>query len=311
MVSQKPFQIVLARPRGFCAGVDRAITIVEKVLDKYGPPIFVRHEIVHNPHVVERLHRRGAIFVEELENVPRGSSIIFSAHGVSPAVRKQAEKLGLKVVDATCPLVTKVHNEARHYAKNGYTIILIGHPDHVEVKGTVGEAPDRIMVVSSVEDVASVEVENREKISYLTQTTLSINDSTEIIGELRLRFPLIAGPTKNDICYATQNRQNAVKALANEVEMIFVVGAPNSSNTLRLVEVASAAGVVARRIQSAAELHSNWLADIKSLGITAGASAPEDIVQGIVQSLKDMLPGARVRELTLVEENVTFALPSI
>ncbi|MBF0287178.1 MAG: 4-hydroxy-3-methylbut-2-enyl diphosphate reductase [SAR324 cluster bacterium] len=303
--------LILAKPRGFCAGVDRAITIVEKTLDLYGPPIYIRHEIVHNPHVVERLRKRGAIFVEELDNIPKGAKVIFSAHGVSPAIRQEAKQLGLEALDATCPLVTKVHNEAQRYAKNEFTIILIGHRDHVEVQGTVGEAPNRILVVSTVDDINSLHVPNKDKVAYLTQTTLSLDDTAEIIAALKEKFPKIQGPSKEDICYATQNRQNAVKAIAKEVDLVLVVGAPNSSNTLRLVEVAKACGISAKRIESAMEIQAKWLDGVQQIGVTAGASAPEDIVQDIIRTLQGIVPNNTVKEFTLVEEHVIFPLPTI
>ncbi len=303
--------MVLASPRGFCAGVDRAINIVEKALDLFGAPIYVQHEIVHNKHVVQRLRDDGAIFVENVDEIPEGSHVIYSAHGVSPAVRERAEKLKLKVLDATCPLVTKVHGEAQRYASKKHTIILIGHRDHVEVQGTVGEAPERIIVVGSVEEVPTLKIENDDKIGYITQTTLSIDDTAEIIDALKKRFPKIKGPTKDDICYATQNRQNAVKALSREVELVLVVGAQNSSNSVRLLEVARATGVKARRIESAAELKSEWLEGINNIGITAGASAPEDIVQGIIKKLRQMSSSSQVRDLQIVREDVTFALPAV
>lgn len=302
--------IVLASPRGFCAGVDRAITIVERALDLYGPPIYIRHEIVHNPHVVNRLKKRGAIFVEELKEVPEGSHVIFSAHGVSPSIREEAKQLKLKALDATCPLVTKVHLEAQRYAKNNYTIILIGHHDHVEVQGTVGEAPNCILVISTLEDVKHLEVPNRNKVAYLTQTTLSIDDTAEIVTALKNKYPKIEGPPKEDICYATQNRQNAVKSMANEVDFVLVLGAPNSSNTLRLVEVARTYGIPAKRIESAEEILPQWFDGIERIGVTAGASAPEDIVQNIITTLRQMASRSSIKELKLVEENVTFALPS-
>ena len=303
--------LILAKPRGFCAGVDRAITIVEKALESYGPPIYIRHEIVHNPHVVKRLQKCGAIFVEDLEEVPKGAWIIFSAHGVSPTVRKKAVELGLKTLDATCPLVTKVHLEAQRFAKSGYTIILIGHHDHVEVQGTVGEAPHSIIVVSSIEDVEKLAISPNQKVAYLTQTTLSMDDTAEIIAALKWKFPAIQGPPKEDICYATQNRQNAVKVMADEVDLVLVLGAPNSSNTLRLVEVARANGIPAKRIESVNEIQLEWLNGIKRIGITAGASAPEEIVQETINALKNMSVDSQVREFTLVEENVTFVLPSV
>ena len=309
--SQAEIKMVLASPRGFCAGVDRAITIVEKALEIYGAPIYVQHEIVHNKHVVQRLRDDGAVFVENVDEIPEGSHVIYSAHGVAPEVRQRADKRNLKVIDATCPLVTKVHGEAKRYAEKKHTIILIGHQDHVEVQGTVGEAPERIIVVGSVEEVASLKVEDENKIGYITQTTLSMDDTSEIIDILKKRFPKIQGPAKDDICYATQNRQNAVKALSKEVELVLVVGAQNSSNSLRLLEVAKSTGVNARRIESAAELKIEWLEGISDIGITAGASAPEDIVQGIVNRIREMSASSRIRDLEIVKEDVTFALPAV
>ena len=309
--SQAEIKMVLASPRGFCAGVDRAITIVEKALEIYGAPIYVQHEIVHNKHVVQRLRDDGAVFVENVDEIPEGSHVIYSAHGVAPEVRRRAEKRNLKVLDATCPLVTKVHGEAQRYAEKKHTIILIGHKDHVEVQGTVGEAPERIIVVGSVEEVASLKIEDENKIGYITQTTLSMDDTSEIIDILKKRFPKIQGPAKDDICYATQNRQNAVKALSKEVELVLVVGAQNSSNSLRLLEVAKSTGVNARRIESAAELKVEWLEGVSDIGITAGASAPEDIVQGIVNQIREISASSRILDLEIVKEDVTFALPAV
>jgi len=304
-------ELVLASPRGFCAGVDRAITIVEKALERFGPPIYVRHEIVHNPHVVGRLRDQGVIFVEEIEDVPEGAHAIFSARGVSPLVREKAANRGLQVIDATCPLVTKVHGEAKRYASRDYTIILVGHRDHVEVEGTVGEAPERTIVVGTVDDAEQVQLPPGTPVAYLTQTTLSLDDTAEIIAILRRRFPHIEGPAKDDICYATQNRQNAVKELTKAVDLVLVVGAQNSSNTVRLVEVARAAGVPAYRIESAEHIRTEWVERASRIGITAGASAPEDIVQGIVAHLSAMATESTVRELELVREDVTFALPAV
>ena len=306
-----PLNLVLASPRGFCAGVDRAITIVEKALEMYGAPIYVQHEIVHNKHVVQRLRNDGAVFVENIDEIPEGSHAIFSAHGVSPEVRKRAEKRKLQVLDATCPLVTKVHREAQRYAKEEHTIILIGHHNHVEVKGTVGEAPEHIFVVGTVEEVSDLKIPDEQKVGYITQTTLSLDDTAEIITALKERFPEIKGPAKDDICYATQNRQNAVKALSKEVDLVLVVGAQNSSNSVRLLEVAEATGVKARRIESAAELDPEWLEEVRNVGITAGASAPEDIVQGIVAEISKMSSSSSVRDLEIVQEDVTFALPTV
>ena len=306
-----PLNLVLASPRGFCAGVDRAITIVEKALEMYGAPIYVQHEIVHNKHVVQRLRKEGAVFVENIDEIPEGSHAIFSAHGVSPEVRKRAEKRKLQVLDATCPLVTKVHREAQRYAQKEHTIILIGHHNHVEVKGTVGEAPEHIFVVGTVEEVSDLKIPDEKKVGYITQTTLSLDDTAEIITALKERFPEIKGPAKDDICYATQNRQNAVKALSKEVDLVLVVGAQNSSNSVRLLEVAETTGVKARRIESAAELDPEWLEEVRNVGITAGASAPEDIVQGIVAEISKMSSSSSVRDLEIVQEDVTFALPTV
>ncbi len=306
-----PLNLVLASPRGFCAGVDRAITIVEKALEMYGAPIYVQHEIVHNKHVVQRLRNEGAVFVENIDEIPEGSHAIFSAHGVSPEVRKRAEKRKLQVLDATCPLVTKVHREAQRYAQKEHTIILIGHHNHVEVKGTVGEAPEHIFVVGTVEEVSDLKIPDEKKVGYITQTTLSLDDTAEIIIALKERFPEIKGPAKDDICYATQNRQNAVKALSKEVDLVLVVGAQNSSNSVRLLEVAETTGVKARRIESAAELDPEWLEEVRNVGITAGASAPEDIVQGIVAEISKMSSSSSVRDLEIVQEDVTFALPTV
>jgi 4-hydroxy-3-methylbut-2-enyl diphosphate reductase len=306
-----PLNLVLASPRGFCAGVDRAITIVEKALEMYGAPIYVQHEIVHNKHVVQRLRNEGAVFVENIDEIPEGSHAIFSAHGVSPEVRKRAEKRKLQVLDATCPLVTKVHREAQRYAQKKHTIILIGHHNHVEVKGTVGEAPEHIFVVGTVEEVSDLKIPDEQKVGYITQTTLSLDDTAEIITALKKRFPEIKGPAKDDICYATQNRQNAVKALSKEVDLVLVVGAQNSSNSVRLLEVAETTGVKARRIESAAELNPEWLEEVRNVGITAGASAPEDIVQGIVAEISKMSSSSSVRDLEIVQEDVTFALPTV
>ena len=306
-----PLNLVLASPRGFCAGVDRAITIVEKALEMYGAPIYVQHEIVHNKHVVQRLRNEGAVFVENIDEIPEVSHAIFSAHGVSREVRKRADKRKLQVLDATCPLVTKVHREAQRYAQKEHTIILIGHHNHVEVKGTVGEAPEHIFVVGTVEEVSDLKIPNEKKVGYITQTTLSLDDTAEIITALKERFPEIKGPAKDDICYATQNRQNAVKALSKEVDLVLVVGAQNSSNSVRLLEVAETTGVKARRIESAAELNPEWLEKVRNVGITAGASAPEDIVQGIVAEISKMSSSSSVRDLEIVQEDVTFALPTV
>ena len=310
-MNEKKLEIVLARPRGFCAGVDRAILIVENALKKWGPPVYVRHEIVHNRHVVERLQAQGVIFVEEIKDIPIGSHAIFSAHGVSPAVRQQAKEQSLEVVDATCPLVTKVQGEAQRYRRKNFTILLIGHAEHVEVQGTMGEAPEQMIVIETIQDAEKVQLPDSNQVAYLTQTTLSLDDTFEIIKILKKRFPSIEGPPKDDICYATQNRQNAVKELASQVERILVVGASNSSNTLRLVEVAKAQGTEARRVEEASQIEKTDVERVGSIGITAGASAPEDVVQSIVAKLCELAPQHIVRELKIVDENVNFALPAI
>ncbi len=302
-------RILLAAPRGFCAGVDRAIEIVELALSIYGRPVFVRHEIVHNRHVVERLRGMGAVFVDDLAEVPGGAVVVFSAHGVSPAVREEAARRGLRPIDATCPLVTKVHLEARRHAAEGREILLIGHGGHVEVEGTMGEAPGRIRLVESVADAERVEVRDPARVAYLTQTTLSVDDTRAIVEVLRRRFPRIAGPPQEDICYATQNRQNAVKGLAPRIDLLLVVGAPNSSNSRRLVEVSRAAGVRAELVEEAADIDPTWLAGVGTLGITAGASAPEDLVGSIVERLRT-LGGEEPVEVPTVVENVRFALPA-
>jgi 4-hydroxy-3-methylbut-2-enyl diphosphate reductase len=301
-------QIVLAGPRGFCAGVERAIEVVERALDVVGGPIYVRREIVHNRHVVEELRQKGAIFVEELDEVPPGATVIFSAHGIAPAVREAAQARGLQVIDATCPLVTKVHVEAKRYAREGYTIVLVGHADHDEVIGTTGEAPERIVVVASVEEAARLEVEDPEKVAYLTQTTLSVDDTRAIIDVLRRRFPRIVGPAKDDICYATQNRQAAVKELARDVDLVLVLGAANSSNANRLREVAEALGTPAHLINDVRDIRPEWLVGVGRIGVTAGASTPEFLVREVVDYLA-VRSAVLVRELSVVEEDVRFGLP--
>ncbi len=301
-------EIVLAGPRGFCAGVERAIEVVERALDVVGGPIYVRREIVHNRHVVEALREKGAIFVEELDEVPAGATVIFSAHGISPAVREDARARGLRVIDATCPLVTKVHVEAQRYAREGYTIVLVGHADHDEVIGTTGEAPERIVVIASVEEAERLEVENPEKVAYLTQTTLSVDDTRAIVEVLRRRFPGIVGPSKDDICYATQNRQAAVKKLAAGVDLVLVLGAANSSNANRLREVAAALGTRAHLINDVRDIKSEWLEGVTRVGVTAGASTPEFLVREVVAYLSSRTSPA-VRELNVVGEDVRFGLP--
>jgi 4-hydroxy-3-methylbut-2-en-1-yl diphosphate reductase len=301
-------EIVLAGPRGFCAGVERAIEIVEGALEVVGVPIYVRREIVHNRHVVEALREKGAIFVDELDEVPEGATVIFSAHGVSPAVRESATARQLRVIDATCPLVTKVHLEAIRYAKEGRTIVLVGHADHDEVIGTLGEAPRRIVVIDSVEEAERLVVEDPEKVAYLTQTTLSVDDTKAVIEVLRRRFPAILGPSRDDICYATQNRQAAVKQLANDVDMVLVLGAANSSNANRLREVAEALGTRARLINDVRDIRPEWLEGCARIGVTAGASTPEFLVREVVEYLGGRGAPA-VREFRVVEEDVRFGLP--
>ncbi|MFN4179582.1 MAG: 4-hydroxy-3-methylbut-2-enyl diphosphate reductase [Armatimonadota bacterium] len=301
-------RVVLASPRGFCAGVVRAIEIVETVLQSLPPPIYVRKEIVHNRFVVEQLKQRGVIFVNELDEVPEGAIVIFSAHGVSPAVREMAKQKNLKVIDATCPLVTKVHIEAIKFAQEGYSIILIGHACHEEVEGTMGEAPHCTYLVQSVEDVEKLQVPNPEKVAYLTQTTLSVDDTAEIVAALKRKFPKIVGPRTDDICYATQNRQNAVKALAKQVDVVLVIGSKNSSNSQRLREVAISQGCPAYLIDGAEQIDPSRLMEAESVGVTSGASAPEILVQQVIQRLQE-LGATEVIEFKLTDENVQFALP--
>jgi len=301
--------LVRVRPRGFCAGVVRAVDIVELALEAYGSPVYVHHEIVHNRYVVDQLRRRGAIFVETIEDVPVGAVLVFSAHGVPPRVRTEAKGRELRVIDATCPLVTKVHLEALKFAREGRTLILIGHRDHQEIVGTSGEAPDRTVVVGSVEEVDQLQVPNPERLAFLTQTTLSLYDTQEIVARLRERFPSIAGPASDDICYATQNRQEAVEALAREVELILVVGSANSSNSNRLVEVAQRVGVAARLIEDANDIDEASLEGVKSIGLTAGASAPEVLVEQVSQRLS-AFGFTDHRDLELIREDVRFTLPA-
>ena len=302
-------EIVLASPRGYCAGVDRAIDVVTIALDLYGPPVYVRHEIVHNRHVVESLRARGAIFVDTLEGVPEGSTLVFSAHGVAPAVRAEAKQRGLRPIDATCPLVTKVHLEALRFAKGGYQIVLIGHAGHAEVEGTMGEAPDAMILVQSVEDVATLSPKDPERLAYLTQTTLSVDETTAIIAALKQRFPQVRGPAREDICYATTNRQAAVKQLAKECDLVLVVGSPTSSNSSRLREVAELIGAEAHLVESVEDVDPAWLEGKKAIGVTAGASTPEHLVQDLVKWL-GFLEDAKVRDLRAVEEEMFFHLPS-
>jgi 4-hydroxy-3-methylbut-2-enyl diphosphate reductase len=302
-------EVILASPRSFCAGVERAIETVERAIDRFGAPVYVRRQIVHNLHVVADLEQKGAIFVEEIDEVPDGAVVVFAAHGVSPDVRRQAaERASLRVIDATCPLVTKVHTEARRYAALGYNLALIGHAEHEEVEGTLGEAPDHIRVVASLEDVTRLEFERDQPIAYLTQTTLALDETAEIVDALRLRYPDIAAPSANDICYATQNRQNAVRAIAHRCDLMVVVGSANSSNTARLVEVAQREGCRVELIEDATQLELGWLADVRSIGITAGASVPELLVQEVVGAVASLGPVQLSEEI--VEESVRFALPA-
>jgi 4-hydroxy-3-methylbut-2-en-1-yl diphosphate reductase len=300
--------LLRVRPRGFCAGVVRAVDIVELALEAYGAPVYVHHEIVHNTYVVEQLRRRGAIFVESIEDVPHGAVLVFSAHGVPPTVRQEARDRALKVIDATCPLVTKVHLEALKFAREKRTIILIGHKDHQEIVGTSGEAPDRTIVVDSVAAVDALEVAEPDKLSFLTQTTLSLYDTQEIVSRLRHKFPLIKGPASDDICYATQNRQEAVEQVAKDVDFLLVVGSPNSSNSNRLVEVAKRSGVKAQLIDSALDIDVKWLEGVKRVGLTAGASAPEVLVEQVSQRLAEC-GFTDQRDLDLIREDVRFTLP--
>jgi 4-hydroxy-3-methylbut-2-enyl diphosphate reductase len=308
-MTTKPLQeIVLAGPRGFCAGVDRAIDIVELALQVCPPPVYVRKEIVHNRHVVEALRAKGAHFVDELDEVPDDATVIFSAHGISPAVRVEAERRGLRVIDATCPLVTKVHLEAVRYAREGYSIILVGHEDHDEVIGTTGEAPDKIFVIAHPDEVDKLDVADPNKVAYLTQTTLSVDDTRECIEALRRRFPKAVGPAKNDICYATQNRQAAVKTVGAEVDVLLVIGAANSSNANRLVEVSKGLGTRAYLIADRSDIQPEWLEGAARVGITAGASTPEFLVAEAVEALR-RTGGVEVREVHVVDEDVRFGLP--
>jgi 4-hydroxy-3-methylbut-2-enyl diphosphate reductase len=304
-------KIILLRPRGFCAGVVRAIDVVKIILDLYGPPVYVRKEIVHNRHVVDELRRAGAIFVEELEEVPAGARVIFSAHGVSPAVRAEAKARNLQVIDATCPLVTKVHLECVKFARQQYTIILIGHAGHDEVIGTLGEAPESTVLVSTVEDVDRLEVPNPDKIAYLTQTTLSLDETKDIIARLRERFPAIQGPKSQDICYATENRQLGVKAVVPLCDMLLVVGSQNSSNSRRLVEVCEKEGVPAYLVDDAGEMKPEWLKGVQTVAVTAGASAPEVLVEDLIWTLKSQFGFGSLEEMELKQEDVRFQLPVI
>lgn len=300
--------IILANPRGFCAGVERAIAVVERALEKFGAPIYVRHEVVHNKYVCDGLRAKGAVFVEELDEVPAGATLIFSAHGVSLAVRAEAEKRGLRIFDATCPLVTKVHVEVGRMRSAGRTVIMVGHKGHPEVEGTMGQSREGMFLVETEEDVRRLELEGGENISYVTQTTLSVDDAEQIVGVLRQRYPAIRGPKKDDICYATQNRQDAVRRLAEVCEAIIVVGSANSSNSNRLREVAQQLGRRAYLVDCASDIDPQWLAGVKAVGITAGASAPDLLVREAAKRVQQ-LGGGKIRELAGKTENVNFPLP--
>ncbi len=307
-MSKGPEEIVLAEPRGFCAGVDRAIEIVEKALTKFGAPIYVRHEIVHNDHVVRDLREKGAVFVEDLNEVPLGARVIMSAHGVSRKVRDHATERELEVFDATCPLVTKVHVEVRKLAAEGYEIVMIGHHGHPEVEGTMGQLDSGIYLVEDEAQVATLSVRTPSRLAYVSQTTLSVDDTASVVQALRAKFPEIRGPKFSDICYATQNRQDAVKLMSQSVDLVLVVGSPTSSNSNRLREVAERHGVPAYLVNDASELKADWLVGRSRVGITAGASAPEDLVQGLVSAVKAAGAGA-VRRLPGAEEHIRFPLP--
>ena len=309
-ITFQPKSVFLAEPRGFCAGVDRAIEIVERAIKVYGAPVYVRHEIVHNKYVVEDLKQKGAVFIAEVDDAPDGSLLIFSAHGVSKAVQAAAKERNLNVIDATCPLVTKVHLELLRHYEHGYQVILIGHAGHPEVEGTMGQAPDgAVLLVSQPEDVATLKVNDMDKLAFVTQTTLSVDDTADVIDALRKRFPHIQGPKREDICYATSNRQSAVKDLASHCDLIFVIGSKNSSNSNRLKEVSEHCDTPAYLIDGTQDIDPEWLDGKSNIGITAGASAPEILVQEVIAYLKK--PNTNVQRLQTIEENVTFHLPEV
>jgi 4-hydroxy-3-methylbut-2-enyl diphosphate reductase len=301
-------KLLLAAPRGYCAGVDRAVQTVERALEIHGAPVYVRKEIVHNKHVVSELSKRGAIFVDEQTDVPEGAVCVFSAHGVAPSVRAGAAERGLQTIDATCPLVTKVHREAVRFAEDGYTIVLVGHDGHEEVEGTLGEAPEQIVLVQCEEDVEKLELADPERVAYITQTTLAVDETTAIIDRLKERFPAIVGPRTDDICYATTNRQAAVKQMAGLCDLMLVIGSRNSSNSLRLVEVARDCGTEAYLIDNAGELHEEWLEGKTVVGISSGASAPEDLVEDLVEFFRDR-GVSDISEFHVIREDVRFMLP--
>ncbi len=307
-MSSVPEKLLLAAPRGYCAGVDRAVQTVERALELYGAPVYVRKEIVHNKHVVEQLRDRGAVFVDQETEVPEGATVVFSAHGVAPSVHANAEQRALQTIDATCPLVTKVHVEAKKFAADGYTIVLVGHAGHEEVEGTMGEAPEHIVLIENEQDVDRLEVADPTKVAYISQTTLSVDETRTIIARLRERFPAIVGPRTDDICYATTNRQAAVKQLARECDLVLVIGSRNSSNSNRLVEVAREHGADSYLIDNEREVREEWLAGKRVVGITSGASAPEELVQRLVEFFRAR--GTEdVRELEVIQEDVRFMLP--
>jgi 4-hydroxy-3-methylbut-2-en-1-yl diphosphate reductase len=309
-VTPDPLKILLAAPRGFCAGVDRAIDIVELALQAYGAPVYVRHQIVHNTHVVADLEAKGAVFVEDEAEVPEGGLLVFSAHGVAPQVKANAEQRGLQSIDATCPLVTKVHLEARKYADEGFSIVLIGHEGHQEVVGTMGHAPESITLVETAEDVASLDLPDPDKVAYLSQTTLSVDEAGRVIDALKMRYPKARGPRGDDICYATQNRQDATKVLAERTDLVLVVGSANSSNSRRMVEVALEHGVpAAYLIEDASAIDEAWFDGVRVVGLTSGASAPEALVGGVIERLRARPGGADVEVLEVVAEDMHFALP--
>jgi 4-hydroxy-3-methylbut-2-enyl diphosphate reductase len=301
-------KLLLAAPRGYCAGVDRAVQTVERALEIHGAPVYVRKEIVHNKHVVETLRERGAIFVEEETEVPEGAVCVFSAHGVAPSVREGAVARGLQTIDATCPLVTKVHREAVRFAQDGYTVVLVGHDGHEEVEGTMGEAPDRIVLVQNEQDVAELRVADPDRVAFITQTTLAVDETTTILQRLRERFPKIVGPRTDDICYATTNRQAAVKQMADGCDLLLVIGSRNSSNSVRLVEVARDCGTESHLIDTADEIREEWLHDARVVGISSGASAPENLVQELVQLFRDR-GVSDISEFHVIREDVRFMLP--
>ena len=305
---KKPLKVLLASPRGFCAGVERAIEIVERALEIYGPPVYVRHEIVHNKHVVESLRAKGAVFVEEVDDIPEGANTVFSAHGVSEAVEIAARQRNLPVIDATCPLVSTVHKEGQNHAKKERQVILIGHAGHPEVEGTQGRIPGGVLLITDVEDVAGLRVEDPDRLAYVTQTTLGVDETRDVIEALKKRFPSIVGPDVKDICYATQNRQQAVRNMVSQVDLLLVVGATNSSNSNRLRDLGFELGTPSYLVEDAEALDPAWLDGVRSVGVTAGASAPEELVQGLIERLKDF-GEVELHELSGVEESIIFKLP--